>query len=163
VLSKVVLWNRTHADLGRDRAGTASRRTALAGLGARGAAAALGGDGPALGQGTRPTLIDTHHHFFPPEYQKAWLDWEDARQLPHFANQVNWSVTKAIEEMDRVGIRTAVLSLASTPGLWFDIGAEAAARMVRTSSEFAARMAQDHNGRFALFAPLSMLDISTTL
>ena len=22
-------------------------------------------------------LIDTHHHFYPPTYQKAWADWED--------------------------------------------------------------------------------------
>ena len=160
--SKAALWNRAHTDLRPGTAGTPSRRTVLAGLGALGAAVALG-DRHALGQGTGATLIDTHHHFYPPEYQKAWLDWEDARKLPHFANQVSWSVAKAIEEMDKAGIRTAVLSLASTPGLWFDSGAEAAARMVRTCSDFAARMAQDHKGRFAIFAPLSMFDIPTTL
>jgi hypothetical protein len=33
-------------------------------------------------------LIDTHHHFYPPEYQKLWLDWEDQRKIPHFAGQV---------------------------------------------------------------------------
>jgi 6-methylsalicylate decarboxylase len=162
MLSKAVLWNRAHADLGRGAAGTASRRTVLGGLGALGAAVVLG-DRHAVGQGIGATLIDTHHHFYPPEYQRAWLDWEDARKLPHFANQVSWSVAKAIEEMDEAGIRTAVLSLASTPGLWFDGGAEAAARMVRTCSDFAARMAQDHKRRFAIFAPLSMLDIPTTL
>jgi hypothetical protein len=162
MLSKAVLRNRAHADLGPSTAGTASRRTVLAGLGALGAAAALG-DGRLLGQTIGATLIDTHHHFYPPEYQKAWLDWEDARKLPHFPNQVSWSVAKAIEEMDKADIRTAVLSLASTPGLWFDTGAEAAARMVRTCSDFAARMAQDHKRRFAIFAPLSMLDIPTTL
>ena len=139
MLSKAVLRNRAHADLGPSTAGTASRRTVLAGLGALGAAAALG-DGRLLGQSIGATLIDTHHHFYPPEYQKAWLDWEDARKLPHFPNQVSWSVAKAIEEMDKADIRTAVLSLASTPGLWFDTGAEAAARMVRTCSDFAARM-----------------------
>src|SRR5450755_4258108 len=35
-----------------------------------------------------PRLIDTHHHFYPPEYQKAWLDWEDARKIPHFTQQL---------------------------------------------------------------------------
>src|SRR5882672_6942483 len=61
------------------------------------------------------TLIGTRHHFFPPAYQKAWLEWEDARRVPHFPSQVAWSKTKAIEEMDEAGIRTAVLSIASTP------------------------------------------------
>src|SRR5215469_10820567 len=28
-------------------------------------------------------LIDTHHHFYPPPYQKAWADWEDQRKIPH--------------------------------------------------------------------------------
>ncbi|WP_225708118.1 hypothetical protein [Bradyrhizobium cenepequi] len=62
------------------------------------------------------TLIDTHHHFFPPAYQRAWLEWEDARKVPHFLSQVAWSKSKAIEQMDEAGIRTAVLSIASTPG-----------------------------------------------
>src|SRR5262249_45762845 len=68
-----------------------------------------------------------------------------------------------IEEMDKAGIRTGILSLASTPGLWFDAGPDAAARMVRLCSDYAARMAQDFPGRFGLFAPLSMLDTDTTL
>ena len=36
-----------------------------------------------------------------------------------------------IEMMDKNGIRTAVVSLASTPGLWFDAGAENAAKTAR--------------------------------
>jgi predicted TIM-barrel fold metal-dependent hydrolase len=42
MLSRAVLWNRAHADLGPGAAGTLSRRTVLAGLGALGVAAALG-------------------------------------------------------------------------------------------------------------------------
>src|SRR4029078_8395570 len=53
-------------------------------------------------------LIDTHHHFYPPQYQKLWLDWEDARKIPHFAGQVAWSKSKAIEDMDRAGIRVGI-------------------------------------------------------
>ena len=74
-----------------------------------------------LGQGESRKLIDTHHHFYPPAYQKAWLDWEDQRKIPHFPQQVAWTRDKAVEEMDRNGIRVAVLSIASTPGLWFDV------------------------------------------
>src|SRR5579864_2236964 len=46
-------------------------------------------------------LIDTHHHFYAPEYQEAWLAWENKRNLPHFPTQVAWSRDKSIEEMDR--------------------------------------------------------------
>ena len=84
------------------------------------------------------TLIDTHHHFFPPAYQKAWLEWEDARRVPHFPSQVAWSKSKAIEEMDEAGIRTAVLSIASTPGVWFDLDAERASQMARDCNDYAA-------------------------
>ena len=140
--------------------GGPSRRQFVAGLGASAAAAVL--PHRALGQG-KANLIDTHHHFYPPEYQKAWLDWEDARKLPHFGTQVAWTREKAIEEMDKAGIRTGILSLASTPGLWFGSTPDAAARMVRICNDFGARMVQDFPGRFGLFAPLSMLDTDTTL
>ncbi|MBV9458544.1 MAG: amidohydrolase [Bradyrhizobium sp.] len=116
---------------------------------------------PALAAPT--TLIDTHHHFYPPEYQKLWLDYEEARKQPHFPGQVAWSKDKAIEEMDKAGIRTAVLSVASTPGVWFDLGADKANQLARDCNEYAAQLMRDHPGRFGLFATLSMLDIDKTL
>jgi hypothetical protein len=36
-------------------------------------------------------LIDTHHHFYLPTYQKAWADWEEQRKIPHFGVQLAWS------------------------------------------------------------------------
>ena len=42
--------------------------------------------------------------------------------------------------MDKAGIRTSVISLASTPGLWFDAGAEEATKTVRECHDFAAKM-----------------------
>jgi predicted TIM-barrel fold metal-dependent hydrolase len=108
-------------------------------------------------------LIDTHHHFYPPEYQKLWLDYEDARKQPHFPGQVAWSKEKAIEEMDKAAIRTAVLSIASTPGVWFDLGPDKASQLARDCNDYAAQMLRDHPGRFGLFATLSMLDIDQTL
>ena len=138
----------------------ASRRQFVTGLGALGASAML--PRLAFGQG-KPSLIDTHHHFYPPEYQKAWIDWEESRKLPHFPTQVAWTREKAIEEMDKAGIRIGILSLASTPGLWFNGGPEAAARMVRICNDYGAQMVRDFPGRFGLFAPLSMLDTDTTL
>jgi len=137
-----------------------TRRTFLAGAAAASAAAVLP-RAPALAQ--EKTLIDTHHHFYPPEYQKLWLDWEATRKIPHFPGQVAWSKAKAIEDMDKAGIRTGVLSLASTPGVWFDLGAEKANKLARDCNDFAAEMTRDNPGRFGLFATLSMLDIDSTL
>jgi 6-methylsalicylate decarboxylase len=65
--------------------------------------------------------------------------------------------------MDKVGIRTAFLSIASTPGLWFDVSASEATAIARACNDYAAEMMRDYPGRFGLFATLSMLDINTTL
>ena len=108
-------------------------------------------------------MIDTHHHFYPPAYQKAWMDWEDARKIPHFKTQVAWTRDKAIEELDKNGVATGVLSLASTPGTWFNLDAAGAGTMARTCNDFGAEMVRDYKGRFGLFATLSMIDIDATL
>jgi 6-methylsalicylate decarboxylase len=138
-----------------------SRRQFVAGAVAVGATAVLPGKA-AFAQQQR-ALIDTHHHFYPPGYQKLWLDYEDQRKIPHFPAQVAWSKAKAIEDMDKAGIRTAMLSVASTPGVWFDLGPEKAGELARQCNDFAADMMRDNPGRFGLFATLSMLDIDATL
>jgi 6-methylsalicylate decarboxylase len=137
-----------------------SRRQFVAGAAAIGTTAAMGSR-PVLAQSRG--LIDTHHHFYPPRYQKLWLDYEDARKIPHFPDQVAWSKPKAIADMDAAGIRTAMLSVASTPGVWFNLGADGASELTRECNDFAAEMMRDHPGRFGLFAALSMLDIDNTL
>jgi 6-methylsalicylate decarboxylase len=142
--------------------GGASRRHVLAATAALAAASTWPG-GSLVAQSAKPKLIDTHHHFYPPSYQKAWLDWEDQHNIPHFPTQVDWSREKAVEDMDRNGITTAILSVASTPGVWFDYGPDAAARMVRLCNEYAADMVRDYPSRFGLFATLSMLDADATL
>jgi predicted TIM-barrel fold metal-dependent hydrolase len=139
-----------------------SRRTLLAGAGALGAASLLP-KSAAFAQGAKSKVIDTHHHFYPPAYQKAWMDWEDARKIPHFTTQVAWSREKAVEELDKNGIATGVLSVASTPGTWFNLDAAGAGNMARTCNDFAADMVRDYKGRFGLFATLSMIDIDATL
>jgi predicted TIM-barrel fold metal-dependent hydrolase len=136
-----------------------SRRRFLAGAAALGTAAAL----PSGARAEAPRLIDTHHHFYAPAYQKAWLGWGEARKIAPFPSQVAWTRAKAVEEMDKNDVRTGILSLPSTPGLWFDAGPEAAARMARTCNDFAAEMMRDYPGRFGLFATLSMLDVDATL
>ena len=140
-----------------------SRREFLRGLGALGVASLLPSCATMQPAAAKPTLIDTHHHFYAPPYQKAWLDWDAARNIPSFQTQKEWSPTRSMEEMDKGGVRAAVLSLPSTPGLWFNLGAPDATRMARTCNEFGAGMVRDHPGRFGLFATLPMLDIDSTL
>ncbi len=142
--------------------GFGSRRGFMQALGAIGAAATLPSCS-STGTSAPPRLVDTHHHFYPPEYQKAWLDWEVERKIPHFTQQVGWTVQKALADMDKAGVRTAILSLASTPGVWFDKGPAAAIAMARTCNEFGAKMVRDHPGRFGLFATLPMLDVEASL
>ena len=138
-----------------------SRRQFLAGLGAAGAAAML--SAPAVHAQTTKTLIDTHHHFYPPSYLAQQKEWEGARKIPPYSGVFDWTPARDIEMMDKNGIRTAVVSLASTPGLWFDAGAENAAKTARVCQDFAAEMQRDHLGRYGVFAPLSMMDMDVTL
>ena len=140
-----------------------SRRHFLQAAGAIAALGATGLAGCATGAPGARRVIDTHHHFYAPEYQKAWLDWEAKRNIPHFSQQVAWSREKSIEEMDKAGVRTSILSLASTPGLWFDAGVPEAARMARLCNEYGATMVRDFPGRFGLFATLPMVDVDASL
>ena len=139
-----------------------SRRQFLTSTVAVGAAALLPG-GETAAETASAKLIDTHHHFYPPAYQKAWADWEDQHKLPHLGVQLAWTREGDIEAMDKDGITTSVLSLPSTPGTWFDTGAQPAHDMARLCCDFAAEMVRDKPGRYGFFAPLSMLDIDATL
>src|SRR3954470_2218664 len=138
-----------------------SRRQFLAGLGATGLAAAL--PAPAVHAQGAKTLIDTHNHFYPPAYLAMQKEWEGKRHIPPYKLMVEWSPAKLIELMDKDGVRTSVMSLASTPGLWFDAGADEAAKTVRVCQDYMAKMRQDYPGRFGTFAPLSMMNVDVTL
>ena len=63
--------------------------------------------------------------------------------------------------MDKAGVATAITS-PTTPGVGFLPPAEAAA-VARASNEFAAKLADDHKGRFGQFAQLPMPYVDETL
>jgi len=117
----------------------------------------------APGQSAGAKVIDTHHHFYAPAYLKAWHDWEDKRHIAHSPAVASWSPARTVEEMDKNGVGTSILSLPSTPGTWFDAGADEATRIARICNEFGMEMSRNHPGRFGLFAALPMLDIDATL
>ena len=140
-------------------------------LGALSALSALGSV-ESFAQTTQPTqptqpflgpLIDTHHHFYPPEYLKAWMDYENQRKIPHFPQVENWTMASAFKQMDQAGVSKAILSLASTPGLWFDLPVPEINKMVKLVNDYGARMVKENPKRLGLFAALTMLDVPSTL
>lgn len=108
-------------------------------------------------------LIDTHHHFYPPEYHRAWIDWENKRGIPHFAQQEAWTLDNAFKDLDKAGVSKAILSLASTPGVWFDYAVPEINNMVKLVNDYAAKLVKEHPDRFGMFATLTMLDVPSTL
>ena len=65
--------------------GGISRRSLLAGLGAAAAAATL--PAPAV-QAQARTLIDTHHHFYPPNYLQMQKEYEGKRNIPRIPRRI---------------------------------------------------------------------------
>jgi predicted TIM-barrel fold metal-dependent hydrolase len=126
---------------------------------------ALGGVGSSqsVAQINPGPLIDTHHHFYPPDYLKAWMDYENKRNIPHFPQVQTWTMESAFKNMDQAGVSKAILSLASTPGVWFDLPIPEINGMVKLVNDYGARMVKEHRGRLGLFAALTMLDVPSTL
>ena len=100
-----------------------------------------------------PHRIDVHHHMFPPAYRAGLGD--RAAGLPV------WSPAQSIEEMDKGGIATSVLSL-SSPGVWFG-NVDESRRLARIVNDYGATTARDHPRRFGLFAALPLPDIDGSL
>jgi predicted TIM-barrel fold metal-dependent hydrolase len=109
-------------------------------------------------------LIDIHHHYYPPELLSVMAAWQTKHNQPPLAPPIAaWTPEKTLAEMDATGIATAVLSLASTHGLWFETDPKAVPALARTCNEYAAKMMRDHPGRFGIFACLPMPDIDASL
>jgi 6-methylsalicylate decarboxylase len=137
-----------------------SRRTFLASAAATALAApAIGRLGQAAAQTAAPAsasrrIIDVHHHIAPP----AYLAETRQRQNPPV---INWSVQKSIEDMDKAGVATSITSI-TTPGVWFGDDAQAQ-RLARACNEYAAKLMQDHPGRFGMFAGLPLPNVDAAL
>jgi len=102
----------------------------------------------------KPHRIDIHHHLFPPSYSAAIV----AQGQPP---SPSWSPAKSLEEMDKSGIVTSVLSL-SPPNVVFPDPA-LARRLSREVNEYGAKLVKDYPGRFGLFAVLPLPDADASL
>jgi predicted TIM-barrel fold metal-dependent hydrolase len=104
----------------------------------------------------RPHRIDVHHHISPPvsvdALKKAKLDSPPVN---------SWTPQRSLDDMDKAGVATAITS-PTQPAIGF-LGAQDAAAVARASNEYARKLAQEHPGRFGVFALLPMPHVDETL
>jgi 6-methylsalicylate decarboxylase len=140
-------------------AGT-SRRQFLTSLAAVGAASVLPGCGSMATDGSaRRPVIDVHHHFYPPEFMKA-VNTFSGGAAPQ---TLKWTPRGSVDEMDRNGVTTSMLSLWSIPGVWMGANPEGMRRHARYVNDYGAQMVRDFPGRFGLFAALPLPDVEGSL
>jgi predicted TIM-barrel fold metal-dependent hydrolase len=104
----------------------------------------------------KPHRIDVHHHLVPP----PWVDAVKRAKLDN-PPMVNWTPEKSLDDMDKAGTATAIVS-PMPPHVGFLPAAEAA-KVCHESNEWARQLAKDHPGRFGVFAMLPMPYIDESL
>lgn len=116
-----------------------------------------GGSVPVLAERADSRHIDVHHHLAPPRWISDVVLGRNTGQRP----LADWSPAKAIEDMDKGGVATAVTSI-SEPSVWFGNN-EAGRRLARECNDHAAKLEADHPGRFGMFAILPLPDVDGAL
>jgi predicted TIM-barrel fold metal-dependent hydrolase len=109
-------------------------------------------------QSAAGTRVDVHHHFIPPFHVESMM----ARGRRAGPAPPQWSPALSLEEMDRSGIATAVLSIVQ-PGTWYGDNVEESRSLNRRLNEYGARLVKDHPGRFGLFATIAPPDAKGSL
>jgi 6-methylsalicylate decarboxylase len=104
---------------------------------------------------SRTERIDVHHHFFAPEYLAAMADNAKRPEIR------NWTLAHTLEEMEKNGVATAMLSL-SPPGIHRGTKDETR-KLARAVNEHAAKMRAERPTRFGHFASVPMPDVDDTL
>ncbi len=104
----------------------------------------------------KPARIDVHHHVVPP----VWVDAVKRAKLDN-PPMTNWTPEKSLEDMDKAGVTTAMLS-PMPPQVGFLPAAEAAS-VARASNEWTRKLADAHPGKFGVFAMLPMPNVDESL
>ena len=137
---------------------TSSRRKFISGLLGGIACTAL----PSGAASPTPTVlgnkdrIDTHHHFFAPSLVGIMVERKIAAKPA-----LDWSVSATLDDMNRAGTATAILS-ATTPQVSF-LDADLAKKFARENNEYAAKLSDENKGRFDSFAMLPLQNIDDAL
>src|SRR5262245_28103358 len=111
-----------------DRRSFIAAGAAALGVGAAASAAPAFAQAPAT-----KTRIDVHHHFIPPFHVEAMM--RPGRRTGPPPPQ--WSAERSLEDMDKSGIATAILSIAQ-PGVWYGDNVEESRRLCRELNEYGA-------------------------
>jgi predicted TIM-barrel fold metal-dependent hydrolase len=135
--------------------GGVSRRSVLKQVAAVGAGAALSirpvlAGMPVVDSDPKRGRIDVHHHMLPPFYMDL------RRAVPDVGKMPTWLPSKSLDDMEKNGVTTAMLSLAVS-GVTFDAG-EGGRSLARKSNDFGAQLVMDHPASFGLLAALPLPD-----
>jgi predicted TIM-barrel fold metal-dependent hydrolase len=102
--------------------------------------------------------IDVHQHYSSPAYFDLLVK-HNAITVNNFRN---YTPQRNIDEMDKAGVTTAMLS-PTAPAVWFG-DVQESRKAARELNEYAAaKMVGDFKGRYGLFATLPMPDVEGTL
>ncbi len=108
----------------------------------------------------QPYRIDVHRHVIPPVYLSAMRDAGVDTPIAGVAYPT-WDAQTDLEEMDRSGIQSAIVSI-TAPGVGFATGRTAAA-IARATNEYLAQLRSDHPTRYGAFAILPLPDVEAAL
>ncbi len=104
----------------------------------------------------KPFRIDAHHHFSAPGFIAA-ISARKTNQRPLEL----WTPSKSIEDMDKSGVATSMIST-SEPSVWFGDN-DAARKLARECNDYGARLMSDHPGRFGMFSTIPLPDVDGSL
>lgn len=112
----------------------------------------------------KPFRIDVHFHVISPAYLKRTARFGDPSRgnaRSSDSGLTRWTPALAVEEMDKGGIATGMLSIAVGGVI---LGNDDPTRtLVREDNEFAAKMVSDYPGRFGHLAALPLPDQDASL
>ncbi|KAF7775981.1 hypothetical protein Agabi119p4_4374 [Agaricus bisporus var. burnettii] len=98
-------------------------------------------------------FIDIHHHFFPPELDKAKASANSGWRTPE--ENLPWTPELSIRTMNSMGIQASILSFPAFPS--GEVSAENRA-LARSKNDYVANICRQYPARFGFFATLPFLD-----
>ncbi|HVB33558.1 MAG TPA: amidohydrolase family protein [Patescibacteria group bacterium] len=107
-----------------------------------------------------PRRIDVHEHMFAPAYKRAAkMGVAQSASTKRRASPLvsHWTPEGAIEEMEKNGVATAVVSI-PVSGISFNEPGEASRALARGNNEYGAQLVRDYPGHFGFFASLPFAD-----
>jgi len=107
------------------------------------------GQGAAKSNATKRGRIDVHQHMPSPADPTAGMR--------------NWTTQKAIDDMERNGVSTAIVMPVNAIREYLWTGTEKARGLVRETNEYGAKLVSDYPGRFGLYASLPFIDVEGSL